>query len=394
MVTIHNVKKYEDYIINWRRDLHMHPEPGFKEVRTSLKIKEELEKLGCEVISGVGTTGIVATLKGNKPGKTILLRADIDALKMQEENDVPYKSVYEGYMHACGHDAHSAMLLGAVKYFSEHQDFPGKIKFVFQAAEEGPMPGGGYYVVNDGHIDDVDAVFALHITTAYESGVFAIKKGPALAAPDEFRIKIIGKGTHASSPESGNDPIIASSAVISAIQTILSRKINPLSQAVITVSTIHGGTAFNIIPDVVEMSGTIRTLDKDIRKEIFLLLKKTVKDVSSAYGCIGETEIIEAYPPLINDEQMSDFALNIAKKIVGEENVLINKNPSMGGEDFAYYLEKKKGAFMWLGGRDKKTNEIYYNHSPKFDIDESALIIGTMYHINIAKTFLSQNKKA
>ena len=389
MIKLHDIKKYEEYIIEKRRDFHMHPETGFKEFRTSNIVKEELLKFGYDVQEGIGVTGLVGTLVGNIEGKTILLRADMDALKMQEENDVPYKSINNGVMHSCGHDTHTAMLLGAAAYFSENIDkLNGTLKLVFQSAEEGPMPGGGIFVVEGGYLDDCDAVFGLHISTKMKRGEIHIKKGAAMAAPDEFKIEVVGNGTHASAPQTGNDPVITASQIVLALQNIISRNINPNSPAVISVCTINGGTAFNIIPDKVFLGGTIRTLNNDVRLHIFKRMEETVKHISNLNNCTSNLEIIKAYPPLINDNKMSDFVIKTAKEVVGEKNVIILTEPSMGGEDFAYYLEKKPGSFFWLGGRNPKENTIYYNHNPKFDIDESSLLIGTAMHINIVSNFL------
>ena len=389
MVRIEDIKKYEQYIIEKRRDIHKHPEPGFKEFRTSKLIQDELHSFGFEVITGIGGTGVIGILKGNKKGKTVALRADIDALMMQEENDVEYKSVNDGVMHSCGHDTHTAMLLGAAKYFSEHKDeVNGTVKFIFQAAEEGPMPGGGIYVVNEGHLDDVDAVFGLHILTRDPSGHLMIKKGPAMAAPDEFKITITGYGTHASAPQTGTDPVLAAAEVVSGLQKIVSRNISPLDNAVISVCTIHGGSAFNIIPESVEMTGTIRTLKPEIREYIFKRVEEVTKGICDANGVNANVEIIPAYPPLINDEDMSDFAMNIAKELFGDEAYFLTE-PSMGGEDFAYYLQKKPGSFMWLGAM-KKDQPMANNHNPKFDPDEDVFIKGTLMHINIVKEFLKE----
>jgi amidohydrolase len=281
------------------------------------------------------------------------------------------------------------MLLGAAKYFSEHRTFPGTLKLIFQSAEEGPMPGGGSFVVKEGHIDDCDAVFAQHITTSDPYGTVVLKKGPAMAAPDEFRITVHGVGTHASSPNSGADPIVAASAIVQAIQTIVSRRISPLEQAVVTVSTIHGGSAFNIIPDKVTMTGTIRTLKENVRQTIFQLLEDVSTSTAKSYGCEAELTIIEAYPPLHNDPEMSDFAMAIAKDLVGDHAIWADE-PSMGGEDFAYYLQKKPGAFLWLGGRPLDEPNLYYNHNPKFDVDERAFLIGLALHVNLVERFLTQ----
>lgn len=393
MVELKDIKQYEDYIIEKRRDLHMHPEPGFKEFRTSSLIEKELIEFGYSVETGIGVTGLIGTLVGNKEGKIVLLRADIDALYMQEENDVSYKSLNDGFMHSCGHDTHTSMLLGAAKYFGENKDkINGTLKLVFQSAEEGPMPGGGSFVVEGGHLDDVDAVFGLHITTSYKRGQIRIKKGPAMAAPDEFTIDVIGTGTHASAPQTGHDPVVTASQIIIALQNIISRNISPTSPAVISVCTINGGSAFNILPEKVSMSGTIRTLDNDVRLHIFKRMEETVKHVSEMNECKSNLKIIKAYPPLINDSKMSDFVIGIGEDLIGKENVIELDEPSMGGEDFAYYLEKKPGAFFWLGGRDPKLDTVFYNHNPKFDIDESSLLIGTAMHINIVTKFLGKKK--
>ena len=389
MIKLNDIKKYEEYIIGLRRDIHMHPEPGFKEFRTSALIEKELREFGYSVQPGIGVTGVIGTIVGNSKGKTVLLRADIDALHMQEENDVPYKSQNDGLMHSCGHDTHTSMLLGAAKYFGENKDkINGTLKVVFQSAEEGPMPGGGSFVVEGGHLDDCDAVFGLHITTSDKRGTISFKKGPAMAAPDEFIINITGTGTHASAPHTGHDPVVTASQMVLALQNIISRNINPNSPAVISVCTINGGSAFNILPEKVTLGGTIRTLNKDVRSHIFKRMEETVKHISEMNECKSELEIIKAYPPLINDPLMSDFVIGIAEELIGKENVVELDEPSMGGEDFAYYLEKKPGSYFWLGGRNPELDTIHYNHNPKFDIDESSLLIGTAMHINIVTEFL------
>ena len=391
MIKLEDIKKYEDYIIEKRRDFHMHPETGFEEFRTSKIIAEELRGMNFDIITGVGVTGIVGTLKGSKEGKTVLLRADIDALNMQEENDVPYKSTVDGKMHACGHDTHTAMLLGACKYFSENQSkLEGTLKVVFQSAEEGPTPGGGISVVSEGHLDDVDAVFGIHITTMYENGTLKIKPGPAMAAPDEFRVHIEGSGTHASAPETGSDVILTAAEIISKFQTVPSRNIKAVDSVVISTCVINGGTNFNILPDHVDFKGTIRTLNKETRQYVFNRMDEIVNSVSSLNNCEGKLEIIEAYPPLVNDADETMFVVGLAKELIGADNVEVMTEPSMGGEDFSYYLEKRPGAFGWLGARPKDMNQIYYNHNPKFDIDESSLLIGTLLHINTAIEYLKK----
>ena len=391
MVRLEDIKEYEEYIIEKRRDFHMYPETGFEEFRTSQIIAEELRSMKFDIITGVGVTGVIGLLKGSNEGKTVLLRADIDALNMQEENDVPYKSTVNGKMHACGHDTHMAMLLGACKYFSDHKDeLEGSLKVVFQSAEEGPTPGGGISVVKEGHLDNVDAVFGLHITTKYETGTYKIKPGPAMAAPDEFRVSISGFGTHASAPETGSDVILTASEIISKLQTIPSRNTKAVDSVVISVCTINGGTNFNILPDHVDFRGTIRTLNKDTRQYVFKRMKELIEGISALNNCEGRLDIIEAYPPLINDVKESMFVVGLVQELIGSKNVEVMSEPSMGGEDFSYYLEKRPGAYGWLGGRSKKQKEIHYNHNPKFDIDESSLLLGSLIHINTAIEYLKK----
>lgn len=389
MIPIKDIKGYEDYIIEKRRDFHKHPETGFEEFRTSGIVKQELLKFGFTIEEGIGVTGLVGTLIGNPKGKTIGLRADMDALNMQEENDVPYKSINEGKMHSCGHDTHTAMLLGAAKYFGVHKnELNGTIKLFFQAAEEGPLPGGGSFMVEGGYVDACDAVFGQHITTSYMAGTAAMKFGSAMAAPDEFKITVIGNGTHASAPQTGVDPIITATQIITALQNIISRNISPVDPAVISVCTIHGGTAFNIIPESVKLTGTIRTLNNETRAFIFQRMEDIVKNITQMNGATYELELIKAYPPVINDIEMTQFALDTVTELIGKENVEVLTEPSMGGEDFSYYLQRRPGAFLWLGGRAADEETLYNNHNPKFDVDESSLLLGTAIHINLVHNYL------
>jgi amidohydrolase len=279
------------------------------------------------------------------------------------------------------------MLLGAAKYFSDHkEDLNGTVKLFFQSAEEGPMPGGGIYMVEGGHVDECDAVFGQHIVTRDELHSINIKKGPAMAAPDEFKITVTGIGTHASAPQTGVDAILCSADIIQSLQMITSRNISALENAVISVSTIHGGTAFNILPDKVEMTGTIRTLKPNIREFVFKRMTEIVESVGKTHNATAEIEIIPAYPPVINDPEMCDFVLHIAKELNLPTYEL--DEPSMGGEDFAYYLQKKPGAFLWLGAQRPNSTNYAYNHNPLFDPDEDALLTGMLMHVNIVTEFL------
>lgn len=275
MISINEIKKYEKEIIDIRRDIHMHPETGFEEVRTSEKVAKLLEEYGIEVIRNIAKTGVVGILKGTGEGKTIALRADMDALNMPEECELEYKSKIDGKMHGCGHDTHTAMLLGAAKALSENRDkINGTVKFVFQPAEEGPKPGGGTLVMESGILDDVDAIYAIHVNPLFETGMIAIYQNEAMASTDFFRIVLKGKGTHASAPHTGIDPIVMSSQVISAFQNIISRELDPVDPAVISVCTINGGSTFNVIPEDVTLTGTVRTLNEEVREKVFDRMEK------------------------------------------------------------------------------------------------------------------------
>jgi amidohydrolase len=390
MINYNDVLDLELYVVEKRRDFHAHPETGFKEFRTSGIVIEELKKFGYDIKSGIGVTGIVATLKGNKPGKTVALRADMDALTMDEENLVPYKSQTKGVMHACGHDAHTAMLLGAAKFFAANKDLlNGTLKLVFQSAEEGPFPGGGSFIVDSGELDDVDAVFGIHITTSIEVGKLEIKPGPYMAAPDEYIIEILGKGTHASAPHTGHDPVVTAAQLILAFQNIVSRELKPTTPAVISTTIVEAGSAFNVIPDKVIIKGTLRTLTEDVRVFCVKRLEEMTKSITELNKSDYTFEFIEGYPALINDEAMTKVLANTARDVLGAENVTIVDDPIMGGEDFAYYLQRKPGAFAFIGGANKEKGLVYYNHSPKFDIDEDALLKGVLIHINNVYNFLN-----
>jgi amidohydrolase len=389
MITLKDIEALAPYIIQYREHFHQNPETGFEEIKTTDTLRKELKTLGYTLHKTPLKTGVIATLNDHY-NKTICLRADIDALKMTEENEVPYKSLKEGLMHACGHDAHMAMLLGAAKYFSAHQkNIKGRIKLIFQPAEEGPLPGGAYHLVKAGVLDDVDAVFGIHITTLYKTGQVHIKSGPAMAAPDVFELIIRGEGTHASAPESGQDVIVTAASIINHIQQIVSREISAKELGVISVSTIHGGTTFNVLPDEVTMTGTIRSFTEEIRS----FLHKRLTDITMHIAQLNNTEatinIEKGYPALINDQAMTDFVANCVKTSLGDDHLIMDDEPSMGGEDFAYYLQQKPGAFYWLGGRHPNQKEIYYNHNPKFDIDPDSLLIGTLLHINTVLNYFN-----
>lgn len=376
-------------IIGFRRDFHKHPEMGFDLQRTSEVVYGLLKEWGYEVQKHIGKTGVTAMLKGGKPGKTVALRADMDALPILEENDVEYKSVYDGKMHACGHDGHTAMLLGAAKVLSKFkQEVCGNIKFIFQPAEEGPSPGGAKPMIDDGALEGVDAIYGLHLTTAYPTGMATMNMGSMMASTDVFEIELIGKGGHAAMPHKSIDAIAMAARVINDIQFMVSREVDPLEPVVVSVGTINGGFASNVIAGNVKMTGTIRTLSNSIRESIKENIDLIVNHAVKISGGEYKLNVIPGLPPLINDKEHIYLAEKSAKKVLGDKNVIILDKPQMGGEDFSYYLEKIPGAFFMLGAGNEEKGKTYLMHHPKFDFDEDALVLGAKLHIQIALDYL------
>ena len=378
----------KDWLVEIRRTIHMHPELGFEEVETSKLISEWLQKFGLEVKRGMAKTGVVGLLKGKKPGRTIAIRADMDALPMDEINQVPYASQIKGKMHACGHDAHVAILLGVAKFFSSIPDqVKGNIKWIFQPAEEGG--GGGRVMVEEGVLENpkVDAVFGAHVYPLLSTGKVGIMEGEALAAADRFTLVILGKGGHAASPHLTKDPILAAGHLITQIHSIVSRNINPLESGVVTIGKVSGGTAFNIIPDEVELLGTVRSLSPQVREELKSRIEQVIQGVVRSFGMDYRFDFEYGYPVLINDVEMSKLVASACSKGIGKEKVEVLK-PSMGAEDFAYYLEKVPGAYFRLGCRNEERGIVHPYHSSLFDIDEEVLPFGVEMFMRIVDQYL------
>ncbi len=379
---IKKARELSSYIIEKRRDFHMHPELKFEEHRTSSIVLEELENLGYE-IHRTEKTGIVATLGD---GATVALRADMDALPINEENDVPYKSQVPGKMHACGHDAHTAMLLGAAKIIAD-MPINGRVKLIFQPGEEGGL--GAKYIVEDGYLDDVDAVFGIHVWADLPSGVIGIREGPLLASADSFRVKIEGMGGHAAVPQYAIDPIAVAFDIGNAYSKIISREIDPLEPAVISVTKVEAGTAFNVIPEYAELWGTIRTFREDVRNFIVDRMKKITKGYANSMRCKAEFEItMDSVPPTINDAKLADFARRVLKNL-GKIEV---PERTMGSEDFSFYTKKAPGLFLLLGIRNEEKGIIYPHHHPRFNVDESVLWMGAAMHALLAYNYLEARK--
>ncbi len=361
-------------MVEIRRYLHQYPELSFEEVETPKFIAAFHEKLGHEVRTGVGGRGVVATLKGGKPGPTVALRADFDALPIQEENDVPYKSKVDGVMHACGHDGHTASLLGLAKVLNQMQEeLPGNVVFIHQHAEELP-PGGAIAMIEDGCLDGVDVIFGTHLWATCPLGEIGYRTGPFMAAPDRFDIKIQGYGGHGSQPELTKDSIVIAGQLIGNLQQIVSRKVSPLDTAVVSVCSIEAKNPYNIIADSVSMTGTVRTFTEEVRsfveKEIDRVTKGTclVSDADYTYT------YTRGYPPTVNHKEETELVARVAGLAPGVESVK-EYAPQMGGEDFAYYLQHVKGTFFFTGAEKTDRESSYPHHHPKFDIDERSLLI-------------------
>lgn len=373
---LNEAKQIEPKIIEIRRKIHENPELSYKEFNTSALVESFLKNLGIQVIKGVGLpTAVVGIIDSGKPGNTVALRADMDALPVEEATDLPFKSKNKGIMHACGHDSHVAMLLGASilikKYLTK-----GRIKLLFQPAEEDGGLGGAKPMIDAGVMDDVDYVFGLHISSAYPVGTFALRKGPIMATPDSFKIIIHGKGGHGSAPQETIDPIFISAQIILALQGIRSRIIDPRQPFVLSVTSVHSGTKDNIIPDDAIMEGTIRSLDESTRGKAMEYTKKIVDSICSAFNASCEVEFMkDVYPITVNDPNVTEKVIQILKKIEGTKT--IETEPILGAEDFSRFLQKAPGTYFFLGTRNEEKGYIYPNHSSRFMIDESVLKLGT-----------------
>lgn len=366
-------------LVEFRRDLHMYPELSHTEVNTPKKVADFLSALDIEVKTGVGGRGVVGTLKGNKPGKTIALRADFDALPIQDGKDVAYKSRVPGVMHACGHDLHTAGLLGVAKVLSENRDkLEGTVVFIHQFAEE-VIPGGAKFMIEDGCLDGVDVVYGAHVSSTHPLGLVGVKEGDAMACGDTFEIEIIGKGGHAATPHLTVDSLVVGSQVLLNLQQIVSRQVDPIKPAVVTVATFQGGDSFNVIPDTAKLAGTVRTFDEDVRNMIEASIEKISTSTCHALGATVKFNYVRGYPAVKNHPGETKRVKKIATDLFGEE--MVNDiSAQMGMEDFAYYLKEVPGTFVWVGGAMEDKEAIYPHHHPKFNVQEKAMIsIGRLF---------------
>ncbi len=382
-------KRIEPEIIRTRRTLHQHPELAYHEEKTAELVADMLESMGIPVRRRVGGTGVLGILEGSRKGRVVALRADMDGLPVQEMADVPFRSKVDGVMHACGHDTHVAMLLGAAKILSDNRaELCGTVKFIFQPAEEHGGRGGAMPMIEDGVMEDpkVDYVFGLHIEATRKSGVFGVREGAIAAAPDTFKVRIVGRGGHGSAPHETVDPIYVAAHVILALQGISSRMIDPIRPFVITVGAVHAGTKENIIPDVATLEGTIRTLDEATRKLAKKKVEEVARGVCRTFGASAAVEFEkDAYPVTVNDQKATEEAITVLKRIPGTNVKRIEA--ILGGEDFSRFLQRAPGTFYFLGTRNLAKGCIYPNHSSKFKVDEDVLKLGAASLAMLAHEF-------
>lgn len=380
-------EKYRQDIVAIRRDIHMHPEFGFEVQRTAGIAAAALQDLNFSVKTGIGKTGVVGDLEVHGATKRIALRADMDALPMQEMSDPPYKSKIDGLAHMCGHDSHTAMLIGAARILAEMKDeLKCNVRFIFQPNEEN-LPGGAPAMIADGALDDVDEIFGLHVWPLDDIGSICICRGPALGQPDVFEIEITGTGGHAAVPHKTVDPIIIATQYVNNIQTIVSRTVDPLESAVISVTEIHAGTTHNVISEKANIVGTVRTFKKAVQANIRIRLESMLAALTGAHGASYRFHYTEGYPVTYNHESSVDKALVAATAVCGKDKVIHPGKPVLGGEDFAYYTKKIPGCFIFLGIRNEQKGTVYMCHDPRFDIDEDCIPLGMALHANLALNY-------
>lgn len=386
---LEKAKAIHEEMVAWRRDLHMHPELGFTETRTSAIVADVLASLGWRVQTGIGKTGVIGELGSGKP--IFAIRADMDALPIQEANDVPYKSTVDGMMHACGHDAHTAILLGTATLLAK-EEFPGTVRLFFQPSEEVEDEEGISGVprmIADGAMQDVDAVIALHVASDLETGTIELSEGHSAAGVDTFYGAVIGQGGHGSTPHKVIDPIFISGYVILALNSIIARRLHPFSSAVISIGSVHGGTIDNVIPERVEFSGTIRYMEKKVQKILHKEIQRAF-EIASTMGGKYELKIVEGYPPMKNEASITALVDSIAEEILGRQNIAAIE-PEMGAEDFGFFMQKAPGTMFMLGCKMEDFERRH--HDPLFDVHEDCLPIGAAIFSKSAIRYLKQNAR-
>lgn len=389
MPIIPEVRDDFDELSAIRRDIHAHPELGFEEQRTSDIVAAKLAEYGCEVHRGLATTGVVGTIRRGNSLRAIGLRADMDCLPMQELNQFAHRSTHDGKMHACGHDGHTTMLLGAARHLARTRNFDGTVHLIFQPGEEGY--GGGRVMVQEGLFEKFpcDAVFAMHNKPGIPIGQMATKPGPLLAASDRFDIKVKARGTHAAHPHTGIDPFVIGAQIVLALQTIPSRNVDPNEAVVISVGFMRGGSAYNVIPDELHIGGTVRSFRAEVQDLLERRMGEIAAGTAAMHGATAELSYRRGYPPTINHADEAEFAADVAAEVCGADNVQRNIAPSLGGEDFSYMLQAVPGAMVWLGNGPGEGG--CFLHNARYDFNDNALPVGVSFFVRLAERFLEKN---
>ncbi|MDW2886875.1 amidohydrolase [Exiguobacterium artemiae] len=376
-------------MVERRRYLHQHPELSFHEVDTPKFIADRLTELGIEVRTGVGGRGVVGTIRGGKPGKTVALRADFDALPIQDEKTVGYRSTVPGVMHACGHDGHTATLLAVAEILvRQKEQLAGNVVLIYQHAEE-VVPGGARDMVADGCLDGVDVIFGTHLWSTTKLGTIGYRIGPVMAAADKFELTLFGRGGHGAKPHETIDAVVLGATVVKELQSIVSRRLDPLQQAVLTIGTLHAGNTFNVIADSAELTGTIRTFDPEVAEQIVREMERTIKGVCDAAGATYSFTYERGYPAVVNHPEETNLLRTVASDIMGADHVF-EIAPTMGGEDFAYYLQQVPGTFFFTGAGDET---FYPHHHPKFDFEEQAMQHAARILIEVTLRYLERSSE-
>lgn len=382
------IRALQSQLVEWRRRLHQHPELGFTEHLTAAFVAQKLQEWGIEHQTGIAKTGIVATIEGDRKGPVLAIRADMDALPIQEENNVPYRSQHDGIMHACGHDGHTAIALGTAFYLSQHrQDFAGTVKFIFQPAEEGP--GGAKPMIEAGVLNnpDVDAIIGLHLWNNLPLGTVGVRSGALMAASERFQCKILGKGGHGAMPHQTLDAIVIGTQVVNALQTIVARNVDPIESAVVTVGMFQAGTAFNVIADSAKMSGTVRYFNPQLAGYFSQRIEQVIAGICQSHGAHYELDYQPLYPPVINDTQMAELVRSVAEEVVETPTGIVPECQTMGGEDMSFFLEAVPGCYFFLGSANPSKDLAYPHHHPRFDFDETVLAMGVELFIRCVEKF-------
>jgi hippurate hydrolase len=389
MPIINRIADFQADMTEWRRHIHAHPETAFEEHQTAAFVAGKLESFGIEIHQGLAKTGVVGTLKGaHGDGPAIALRADMDALDIEEKNEHDYASTNPGKMHACGHDGHTTMLLGAAKYLSETRNFAGTVHFVFQPAEE--HAGGGREMVKDGLFDlfPAESVWGMHNFPGQDIGTFGVCVGPAMAAADTIDITLKGQGTHAAFPHLGDDVMTAASHLVTALQTVASRSIDPMESVVVSITQIHAGETYNIIPEEVVLKGTVRSFKKEVQEQAKAAIERIAAGIGTSFGVTVDVGYTYGYPATVNDVAESDFAVDVAADVVGPDNVFTDLAPTMGAEDFSFMLNEKPGCYIWIGNGPGEGG--CYLHNPNYDFNDEALAIGASYWARLVEKRLEK----